>query len=117
MSDRVNNSKGPERRRIIIRRIAKRTGYRCFYCRQAFTEDVQPTFDHYVPYSLWRTGRHDALVLACWPCNERKADTLPWPLVWLLLAVGREALQGAGNGDSGGVEAPPARSLPASLAG
>jgi 5-methylcytosine-specific restriction endonuclease McrA len=86
MAKRINNVSGPVRRRNLIGKLAKRHGYRCFYCRQSFTGNEEVTFDHYLPYRLWRTGRHDALVLACGPCNERKADALPWPLVWLLLA-------------------------------
>ncbi|MBC2867322.1 HNH endonuclease [Streptomyces mexicanus] len=91
VAKRINNVSGPERRRNLIRKLARRTGYRCFYCARPFTADEQATFDHYIPYRLWRTGRHDALVLACQPCNERKADALPWPLVWLLLAQHHQA--------------------------
>ena len=86
VAKRINNVSGPVRRRNLIGKLAKRHGYRCFYCARSFSDDGQVTFDHYIPYRVWRTGRHDALVLACQPCNERKADVLPWPLVWLLLA-------------------------------
>lgn len=48
------------------------------------------TFDHYIPTRLWTSRKcHKSrnLVLACVGCNKRKADRLPWPLVWLLLAT------------------------------
>ncbi|MFZ3558358.1 MULTISPECIES: HNH endonuclease [unclassified Streptomyces] len=94
MSGRVNGVRKPHQRRRLVRQIAARPGHgrRCFYCQATFHGMEGITFDHYVPYSLWRTGRHDALVLACYPCNQGKGDRLPWPLVWLLLASpGRRA--------------------------
>jgi len=120
VSSRVNNVGKTHQRKRVIREIAARPGHgrRCFYCRRSFHGIEGITFDHYIPYCLWRTGRHDALVLACRPCNERKADRLPWPLVWILLAwAGREALEGAGNGAQEPVQAPPARASLASLTG
>lgn len=47
------------------------------------------TLDHYVPHRIWPGWDIDNLVLACERCNLAKDDTLPWPLVWLLLAVYR----------------------------
>ncbi|NUW33413.1 HNH endonuclease [Nonomuraea sp. SMC257] len=77
---------GREFRRIL----AARDGSRCFYCGTPFEDPAgEATFDHYVPVALWVTRRHSEpwnVVLACWPCNNRKGDLLPWPLVWLLLA-------------------------------
>ncbi|UQI48461.1 HNH endonuclease [Streptomyces sp. HU2014] len=72
------------RRREIKRRKFSRDG-RCFYCRTPFATPAQATLDHYIPHSLWRTRWAMNLVLACWDCNQAKADVLPWPLVWLLL--------------------------------
>ncbi|MFI0000738.1 HNH endonuclease [Streptomyces globisporus] len=84
---RVNNAKGVTKRKRLVSKLAARPGHqrRCFYCRRGFHGIEGITFDHYVPYRYWRTGRHDALVLACRPCNEAKADRIPWPLVWVLL--------------------------------
>jgi 5-methylcytosine-specific restriction endonuclease McrA len=74
-------------RRLLRESLAKRDGACCFYCRAPFRKlNHKATLDHYVPYRLWRGWAEDNLVLACRPCNEAKADALPWPLVWLLLA-------------------------------
>lgn len=78
----------------LKRRLAKRDGgARCFYCRTAFADLAAATFDHYVPYRLWRRNLPRNLVLACGPCNHAKADALPWPLVWLLLASVRPPVE------------------------
>lgn len=66
--------------------LADRWGRCCFYCRTPFGEELAgSTLDHYLPYAWWRCHRAWNLVLACEPCNQAKGDTLPWPLVWLLL--------------------------------
>lgn len=82
-----------ERGRILRSKLARRDGRRCFYCRTPFKRPaVEATLDHYLPYSLCRINRPWNLVLACQPCNEAKGDTLPLPLVWLLVAhVGSSA--------------------------
>lgn len=87
MSARIN-AKTPEQRRRLVQQLASRKGcgWWCFYCRAPFTDEQRPTFDHYIPYRLWRTGSHRNLVLACAPCNTAKADALPWTVAVLLLA-------------------------------
>jgi hypothetical protein len=117
--------------------LAERDGWRCFYCRTKFDQLKGVTIDHYVPASMWACNLPANLVLSCRPCNLAKGDRLTWSMAAVLLAwqrdqvgvpdrhtvtvtagtVGREATQGAGNGAPGDVQAPPARSLPASLAG
>lgn len=73
-------------RREVRAYVAKRDGARCHYCRTEFGDDLTGvTLDHYVPYSVWPVSKPRNLVLACDPCNNAKADALPWPLVWLLL--------------------------------
>lgn len=73
-------------RRGVRDYVARRDGARCFYCRAPFPADlVGVTLDHYVPYSLWRESRPRNIVLACEPCNSRKADALPVSFAWLLL--------------------------------
>lgn len=75
-----------ERGRHLRCRLAARHGARCFYCRRP-APPAALTFDHYIPYRLWPTYRPVNLVLACGPCNERKADRLPLLLALLLLAT------------------------------
>ncbi|MEU3105589.1 HNH endonuclease [Streptomyces griseoflavus] len=71
--------------------LAARDGRRCFYCRRNFRARPmrRKTLDHYIPHRIWPGWAVDNLVLACERCNLAKADSLPWPLVWLLLAVFR----------------------------
>ncbi|MGJ6961159.1 HNH endonuclease [Streptosporangium sp. G11] len=76
--------------RELKRELAVRDGSRCFYCWAPVENPTTLTFDHYIPLRMWRTSKPQNLVLACRPCNEAKADKLPWPLVWLLLDRARE---------------------------
>jgi hypothetical protein len=62
-----------------------RDGNACAYCRVPFTDPgAVTTVDHIAPYCLYRTWRREALVLACQPCNDRKADRIPLLLALLL---------------------------------
>lgn len=71
--------------------LAARDGRRCFYCRRNFRARPgrRKTLDHYIPHRLWPGWNVDNLVLACERCNLAKADALPLPLAWLLLATFR----------------------------
>lgn len=82
---KVPGSAKGERGRQLRVRLAHRDGACCFYCRRGFPDPTAATLDHYVPYRLWRTWRLVNLVLACEPCNTRKADCLPILLALLLL--------------------------------
>lgn len=50
--------------------------------------------DHVVPYSLHRTWSANALVLACWPCNQAKADRLFLSIALLLVWSASPAFTG-----------------------
>jgi len=80
-----------EKRTYLHCALRGRDGGRCFYCHRNFkkTGGRRKTLDHYVPHRIWPGWDVDNLVLACERCNLAKADRLPWPLVWLLLAVYR----------------------------
>jgi len=58
----------------LVRQFEKQQG-RCFYCH----EDLQGagTIDHYIPLSKGGTNYPSNIVLACWPCNNRKRAKLP----------------------------------------
>ncbi|NSC21362.1 HNH endonuclease [Streptomyces albus subsp. chlorinus] len=72
-------------RRQIREYVAERDGRQCHYCRAPFGEDLTGvTLDHYIPYCLWPMNKPRNIVLACVPCNQRKADALPLTLAWLL---------------------------------
>ncbi|MET8862275.1 HNH endonuclease [Nonomuraea sp. NPDC004580] len=85
-ASRPKNLRGM-RARKVRRKLAKRDGgSRCFYCAKPFADlHLDATFDHFIPYRVWRTWRQENLVLACDPCNQAKGSRLPWPFVWLLL--------------------------------
>lgn len=70
-------------------------GRRCFYCREwiAFlklsTDPHCATVDHFIPLALGGRDNLSNVVLACVPCNRRKADrapTIPEFLQWNELA-------------------------------
>jgi 5-methylcytosine-specific restriction endonuclease McrA len=70
------------------RLLAERDGAACFYCRTPVEDPAtQLTFDHYVPACVLPVSELWNLVLACEPCNQAKADAIPWPVVWLLLSI------------------------------
>jgi len=80
-----------EERGFLQCALGARDGRRCFYCRRNFKKSRlrRKTLDHYVPHRIWPGWDLSNLVLACEGCNLAKADALPWPLVWLLLATFR----------------------------
>ncbi|MFE2295656.1 HNH endonuclease [Streptomyces sp. NPDC059452] len=73
------------RRRQRKRQLAARDGARCAYCRRSFAGLREATLDHVVPVSLLRTWSAGALVLACRPCNQTKADRLPLSMALLIV--------------------------------
>ncbi|MEV5938298.1 HNH endonuclease signature motif containing protein [Streptomyces sp. NPDC051994] len=73
------------RRRGRKAQLAARDGMRCTYCRCSFASLREATLDHVAPLSLLHTWAARHLVLACRPCNTRKADRLPLSLALLLL--------------------------------
>ncbi|MFC9051809.1 HNH endonuclease [Streptomyces anthocyanicus] len=121
-AQRSRENKGQDKRsgwRETRYYLAERDGRRCFYCRTKFDGMTGATTDHYVPYSLWACNLPANLVLACEPCNQAKADRLTWSMAAVLLswATREGGTAGDGNGDSGDVQAAPARASLASLAG
>ncbi|WP_050501579.1 MULTISPECIES: HNH endonuclease [unclassified Streptomyces] len=80
MSGCTDRKPGSKRRRLLKTRLAERDGARCFYCATPFGPAPAfegATLDHLVPRSQLHTWVQAALVLACGPCNEAKADTPP----------------------------------------
>lgn len=105
----------PNARRMkqIKRSLAARDGACCFYCGDRFAQLRDATVDHLIPQSVIPGWKLANLVLACRPCNEAKADTLPQLLLrpvgyrpglvpvrrrsWLVGLVGRFASAWAGQ--------------------
>lgn len=56
-----------------VRRIGKRDGWQCFYCRVPFG-DEPVTEDHRVPRCAGGTLRWANVVLACPTCNNMKGE-------------------------------------------
>jgi 5-methylcytosine-specific restriction endonuclease McrA len=65
------------RRRRIRAALARRDGAACFYCTTPFADLAHATIDHLIPQSVLPGWPQYNLVLACWDCNQAKADTLP----------------------------------------
>lgn len=61
----------------LKRALAVRDGKRCFYCTTSFADLAEATIDHLIPKSVLPGWQQFNLVLACRPCNQAKADTLP----------------------------------------
>jgi len=53
----------------------EKQGGLCFYCKAELENGG--TVDHYQPLSKGGTNYPDNIVLACWPCNNRKRAKLP----------------------------------------
>ena len=65
--------------------LAERDGNKCFYCALDFTRKIKPTIDHVFPESFCKANGLPKIlwdhisnkVLACEPCNQEKASTVP----------------------------------------
>ncbi|MGW2545284.1 HNH endonuclease [Kitasatospora sp. NPDC001574] len=69
-------------RRRLRAALAERDGAACWYCHAPFGPGLDgATLDHLVPRSVVPTWALAALVLACAPCNEAKADRAPAALL------------------------------------
>lgn len=66
-------SKMTKRRKILLR-----DGNKCHYCHREYTDDLPPTFDHIVGLKDGGTDDLNNLVLACWPCNNARANDPTW---------------------------------------
>lgn len=78
MSNNLDRKPSSRRRRLLKARLAERDGAACWYCGAAFGPGLDgATIDHLIPRSIWHTWMQAALVLACYPCNQAKADQLP----------------------------------------
>ncbi|WP_258539630.1 HNH endonuclease [Streptomyces ipomoeae] len=75
------------RRRARKEQLARRHGQCCGYCRRPFASLREATLDHIAPCSLWRTWSVTALMLACFDCNQNKADRFPLSLALMLCAT------------------------------
>lgn len=62
-----------EQRRARLRLLWEEQHGLCWYCKE-FTVSTKSTIDHVVPQSKGGTDAYDNVVMACRPCNTRKAD-------------------------------------------
>lgn len=58
----------------LVEQYQKQDGL-CFYCHTKLRK--LGSVDHYIPLSKGGTNYADNIVLACWPCNNRKRAKLP----------------------------------------
>jgi 5-methylcytosine-specific restriction endonuclease McrA len=66
------------RRRVRFSRmnVATRDGFRCQYCAQKLPLS-RLTYDHVIPRSLGGLTSWTNIVMACYPCNGKKANRTP----------------------------------------
>jgi 5-methylcytosine-specific restriction endonuclease McrA len=76
-------------RRRLKRSIANRDGMNCFYCLTPFVSLADATFDHLIPQRLLPGWQKFNLVLACYPCNQAKADKLPQQFLRQIILAAR----------------------------
>lgn len=67
---------GVNRRRLRIAFLVRRDGQVCYLCKRALTDDGI-TLDHVIPRARGGADNLWNLKLACGPCNNAKADTMP----------------------------------------
>lgn len=68
-------SSPPSERKL---RVWQRDKWRCRYCGEKLLRKAEATVDHVIPRSRGGSNKMSNLVTACVPCNQGKADKLPW---------------------------------------
>lgn len=68
----------PRAKRHKRKVLLDRDGPFCTYCERPFTEELPPTFDHLIGLVYGGTDHISNLVLACWPCNNARANDSAW---------------------------------------
>ncbi len=83
---RAAGNRGPNSKSARERvALAERDGNNCFYCGLEFKRRIKPTIDHVFPQSFCKANGLPKIlwdhisnkVLACEPCNQDKASTVP----------------------------------------
>jgi 5-methylcytosine-specific restriction endonuclease McrA len=59
-------------------RLLRKNGPRCYWCHESFPAN-QLTLDHLKPRSRGGSNKLENLRLACFPCNNRRSDSLERP--------------------------------------
>jgi 5-methylcytosine-specific restriction endonuclease McrA len=59
-------------------RLLRKNGARCYWCHETFHPN-QLTLDHLKPRSRGGSNKLENLRLACFPCNNRRSDSLERP--------------------------------------
>jgi 5-methylcytosine-specific restriction endonuclease McrA len=59
-------------------RLLRKNGSRCYWCHAEFPPN-QLTLDHLKPRSRGGSNKLENLRLACFPCNNRRSDSLERP--------------------------------------
>lgn len=85
-SNQAGASSGPKtaRKAAIKLELIEQHGFQCAYCGRAFVDLDDATLDHVIPNSVVGHWAPWNLVLACFPCNNAKGDSVPLPLMPML---------------------------------
>ncbi len=68
----------PKNKRSKRRSLLARDGNQCHWCKQEFSEELPPTFDHLLALKDGGYDTADNMVLACFPCNNGRANDPEW---------------------------------------
>ena len=81
---RVSKNKGRNaaQKRELKQQLVRKHGTVCQICKRRFSFD-QLTLDHIIPLTIKVDWSLSNLQLACYPCNQEKADNYidPWSLI------------------------------------
>jgi 5-methylcytosine-specific restriction endonuclease McrA len=67
-----------KQKRVRRIRLLRKSGPCCYWCHETFPPH-QLTLDHLKPRSRGGSNKLENLRLACFPCNNRRSDSLERP--------------------------------------
>lgn len=77
-----SKTKNSHQKRELKQKLLKKHGPICQICKHNFPVN-KLTLDHIIPLAINPDWSLSNLQLACYPCNQKKADTYvdPWDLI------------------------------------
>lgn len=65
------------REREAIQRFKRTRFHRCYYCKRIIIDNQEVTCDHYIAYSKGGKTTKSNFRIACYNCNQKKANMNP----------------------------------------
>lgn len=77
-----NKGRNSHQKKELKQALSKKHGNICKICNHSFPYALL-TLDHIIPLAMNGSWAISNLQLACYPCNQKKADTYvdPWSLI------------------------------------